>query len=91
MLDETIIAISTPPGYGGLGIVRLSGRKALAIAKKIFRLRRKGWGEVKPRAFVLGDIYDGENNGLIDEAFLVYFPAPRSSLLSYGVCLFPSR
>ena len=78
MLDETIIAISTPPGYGGLGIVRLSGRKAVSIAKKIFRLRRKGWGEVKPRAFVLGDIYDGENNGLIDEAFLAYFPAPRS-------------
>jgi len=78
MLDETIIAISTPPGYGGLGIVRLSGRKALPIAKKIFRLRRKTWREVEPRAFVLGDIYDDEKKGWIDEAFLAYFPAPRS-------------
>lgn len=78
MLDETIIAISTPPGYGGLGIVRLSGRKALRIARKIFRLRRKTWREVEPRALVLGEIYDGEKKGLIDEAFLAYFPAPRS-------------
>jgi len=78
MLDETIIAISTPPGYGGLGIVRLSGRKALPIARKIFRLRRKTWREVEPRALVLGEIYDGEKRGLIDEAFLAYFPAPRS-------------
>lgn len=78
MLDETIIAISTPPGYGGLGIVRLSGRKALPIAKRIFRLRRKTWREVEPQAFVLGDIYDEEKKGWIDEAFLAYFPAPRS-------------
>lgn len=78
MLDETIIAISTPPGCGGLGIVRLSGRRALPIAKKIFRLRRKTWREVKPRAFVLGDIYDAEKKGLIDEAFLAHFPAPHS-------------
>ncbi len=78
MLDETIIAISTPPGYGGLGIVRLSGQKALQIAKKIFRLRRKTWQKVEPRALVLGDICDGEKKGLIDEAFLAYFPAPCS-------------
>jgi len=78
MLDETIIAISTPPGYGGLGIVRLSGRKALPIARKIFRLRRETWREVEPRSFVLGDIYNGEKKVLIDEAFLAYFPAPRS-------------
>ncbi len=69
MLDETIIAISTPRGCGGLGIVRLSGRRALPIAKKIFRLRRKTWPEVKPRAFVLGDIFDGEKKGFIDDDF----------------------
>jgi tRNA modification GTPase len=78
MLDETIIAISTPSGYGGLGIVRLSGSKALKIAKKIFRLRRKTWREVDALTVVLGEIYDGAKNGIIDEAYLTYFPAPRS-------------
>lgn len=78
MLDETIIAISTPPGHGGLGIVRLSGRRALQIAKKIFRPRRKTWLEVKPRTLVLGEIYDREKKESVDEAFLIYFPAPWS-------------
>ena len=78
MLDETIIAISTPAGFGGLGIVRLSGSKALEIAKKIFRLKRKTWREVKPLALILGEIYDRTKNGIIDEAYLAYFPAPRS-------------
>ncbi len=78
MLNETIIAISTPPGYGGLGVVRLSGPKALAIAKKIFRLRNKTWREVKPLTLVSGDVGDGTKGGIIDEAFLAYFPAPHS-------------
>jgi tRNA modification GTPase len=78
MLDETIIAISTPPGHGGLGIVRLSGRRALPIAKKIFRPRRKTWPEVKPRTLVPGEIYDGAKKESVDEAFLVHFPAPWS-------------
>jgi tRNA modification GTPase len=78
MLDETIIAISTPPGQGGLGIVRLSGQRALPIAKKIFRPQRERWPEVKPRTLVAGEIYDGAKKESVDEAFLVYFPAPRS-------------
>ena len=36
-LDDTIAAISTPPGEGGIGIVRLSGEKAIEIAGKMFR------------------------------------------------------
>jgi len=78
MLDETIIAISTPPGHGGIGIVRLSGLKALEVAKKIFRLRGKTWRHVEPLTLVLGDILNGANNGVVDEGFLVYFPGPRS-------------
>jgi len=78
MLDETIIAISTPAGYGGLGIVRLSGSKALEIAKKIFRPRRKAWREIEPLTLTLGEIYDGTKDGAVDEAYLAYFPPPRS-------------
>ena len=36
-LDDTIAAISTPPGEGGIGIVRLSGREAVQIAARMFR------------------------------------------------------
>ncbi|MFZ2053386.1 MAG: tRNA uridine-5-carboxymethylaminomethyl(34) synthesis GTPase MnmE [Candidatus Aminicenantales bacterium] len=78
MLEDTIIAISTPPGYGGLGIVRLSGRRSLSIAKKIFRPRRKSWGGIGPRVCILGDLFDNDRNELVDEAYLSYFPAPRS-------------
>jgi tRNA modification GTPase len=78
VLDDTIIAISTPPGYGGLGIVRLSGRRALSIVKKIFRPRRKKWHDIGPRFCVLGDLFDSEKNELVDEAFFCYFPAPSS-------------
>ena len=36
-LDDTIAAISTPPGEGGIGIVRLSGKQALSIADRLFK------------------------------------------------------
>jgi len=78
MLEDTIIAVSTPPGYGGLGVVRLSGPNALPVAKVIFRPRRLKWRALQPRALVFGDIQDGENKTIVDEAFLVYFAAPRS-------------
>ncbi len=77
MLEDTIIAISTPVGYGGLGIVRLSGQKALSIARKIFRVKRKG-AKISPRESVFGEVYDAERGEALDEAFLIYFPAPAS-------------
>ena len=39
---ETIVAISTPPGRGGIGVVRLSGRRAIAVASELFQPGRKG-------------------------------------------------
>lgn len=78
MLEDTIIAISTPPGCGGLGVVRISGPKALPIARKIFRPRRLRWKSLQPRAFILGEIFDAEKRSIIDEAFLVYFASPHS-------------
>jgi tRNA modification GTPase len=77
-LDDTIIAISTSPGYGGLGIVRMSGQKSVSIAKKIFRPRRKKWRDIGPGVCILGDLFDTEKNEFVDEAYLSYFLAPRS-------------
>lgn len=75
MLDDTIIAISTPVGLGGLGIVRLSGKKSLATAKKIFKPKKRGT-KIIPRHPVLGNMYNPEQKDYFEEAFLTYFPKP---------------
>ncbi len=74
---RTIAAISTPPGKGGVAVIRISGADALATAKKIF-LPRGGRGiEMRPpRTQIYGDIlYIGEP---VDDGMLTYFPAPNS-------------
>jgi tRNA modification GTPase len=78
MLEDTIIAISTPVGIGGLGIVRLSGRKAVAIGRKIFRPRACRGGSLPIRRAVFGDVFDPWQKEAVDEGFLTYFRAPHS-------------
>ena len=78
MLEDTIIARATPPGFGGLGIVRISGRRALAVAGKIFEAKSKIQGAFPVRRPVFGTIRDPEGPSSVDEAFLTYFKAPRS-------------
>jgi tRNA modification GTPase len=78
MLEDTIIAISTPPGMGGLGVVRLSGKKALAVAGRLFRPLKKTAASVPVRRPVLGNLRDPWKKAVLDEAFLTYFKAPHS-------------
>jgi tRNA modification GTPase len=77
MLEDTIIAVSTPMGYGGLGVVRLSGSRALEICLEIFRpkVRRRA---IPARQTVLGKIFDPETGEPFEEAVLTYYPSPRS-------------
>lgn len=77
MFEETIIAISTPLGYGGLGIVRLSGKKSLSIAKKIFKPKKQK-AKIKPLRPILGNLYDFEQKEFFEEAYLTYFPQPST-------------
>jgi tRNA modification GTPase len=53
-LDDTIVAIATPPGRGGIGVVRLSGPQALTIARPMLRLRH----ELGPGQAVFGELID---------------------------------
>jgi tRNA modification GTPase len=78
MLEDTIIAISTPPGAGGLGIVRVSGERALAVGRKLFHPRKKGPAGFPVRRVVLGSICEPGKGKILDEAFLTYFKAPHS-------------
>jgi tRNA modification GTPase len=78
MLEDTIVAISTPRGHGGLGVIRLSGRKSLAIAGKLFRFRSGRRHGIPIRRPVLGNLVGSAGNDMLDEAFLTYFKAPQS-------------
>ena len=77
MVEDTIIAISTPLGYGGLGIVRLSGKKSLPIAKKIFK-PKKNKAQIPPRQPILGNLYHFEQKEFFEEAYLTYIPSPHT-------------
>ena len=73
MEEDTIAAISTPLGEGGIGIVRLSGKEAFPIAKKIFKGKGK---EMESRKLLYGHIIDPGNNRVIDEVLVSFMPAP---------------
>ena len=70
---DTIAAIATPVGTGGIGVVRISGPQALWIARRVTRRSR----DPRPRYAHLARVYDG-NNELIDQALLLFMPGPRS-------------
>ena len=71
--EDTIVAIATPPGRGGVGIVRLSGPEALPIATKLVQLRNAPASHRVRYGFVLDD--EGKR---VDDALLTWFAAPRS-------------
>ncbi len=70
---DTIAAIATPLGSGGVGVVRMSGARALAVARQVTRLRRRP----TPRYAHLTRVVDAEG-ALVDEALLLWMPGPRS-------------
>lgn len=72
--NETIVAISTPPGRGGIGIVRLSGPRALEIALPLLKLR----GEVEHARARFAQVVDPETRSKLDEAVITYFAGPNS-------------
>ena len=78
-LFDTIAAVSTPVGEGGIGVIRLSGLQAVPLALKIFR-RRNGAVLDNPKPFQLyyGVIVDPQCNEIIDEVLLSTMRAPRS-------------
>lgn len=72
MNNDTISAVATANGIGSIAIIRISGDRALEIAKKITRKQ-----DFSPRYATLTNIYNF-NNELIDEAIVIYFKAPFS-------------
>jgi tRNA modification GTPase len=74
-LRDTIVAISTPPGRGGIGVVRLSGADAREIASRVVRFRRPpDW---TPWSARLAELVD-DSGEIIDHVVVTFFAAPRS-------------
>ncbi len=91
-LDDTIVAIATPPGRGGIGVIRLAGPDAKAIAQPMLRLSR----ELEPGRAIRGELIDpcgagaparetvaraatqGATTVRIDEVIVTYFAKPHS-------------
>jgi tRNA modification GTPase len=76
--SDTIVAIATPPGRGGLGVVRVSGPSARAVARSLIAYQ----GELRPRhaTFTTARIarQSDDASDAIDQVIVTYFPAPHS-------------
>lgn len=69
--NDTIAAVATPPGRGGIGVIRLSGREATRIAAELA-------GPMPEPRHVAFRRFRDANDETLDEGLLLYFPAPNS-------------
>lgn len=76
---DTIAAISTPYGKGGVALVRISGSAAVEVGERIFAAKNgKRIGECRPRTAIFGDIIDPSDKRSIDSGLCTFFKAPAS-------------
>lgn len=73
--QDTIAAIATPPGAGGIGIIRISGQQALAFAGSLFISKTRS--TLSPGTMYYGDFLDKDGK-LVDSGYFVWFKKPRS-------------
>lgn len=74
-MRDVIVALATPPGRSGIGVIRLSGEDSLPTVR---RLVRDETFAPEPRRAVLRKIYDTETFEVIDETLITHFKAPNS-------------
>ncbi len=77
LVEDTIVAIATPIGQAGIGIIRISGSLSFEIAEKIFR-PKKSVKHFTSHHLYLGQLYDPSSGSLIDEVLLSFMKAPFS-------------
>ncbi len=76
-IDDTIAAIATAPGEGGIGIIRISGNRSLDVAEQIFKsMSKKSIKEYNARTLIYGHIVDKDK--IIDEVLVAYMKGPNS-------------
>ena len=76
---NAIVAISTAPGIGGIGIVRMSGKDCFKILNKIFKAKNpEEIEDIKGYTIKYGNIIDPETEKNVDEVLVSYFKSPKS-------------
>ncbi len=73
--NDTIAAIATPAGEGGIGIIRISGPHAHAVGNMVFSRRKTGDAAAR-RSLLYGHVTDPGNGVVIDEGFIVFMDGP---------------
>ena len=73
--NDTIVAVSTPPGRSGIAVIRLSGPEALPVLR---RLVASDSFNPQPNLLTLRNLYDPSTNELLDQALVCYFRKPHS-------------
>ena len=73
-VDDTIVAIATPPGRGGIGVVRISGPHSAAIATALTRHR----APLEPRHATFARFISAGAAGAADQVVITFFPGPHS-------------
>jgi tRNA modification GTPase len=77
-LEDTIVALATPPGEGGIAVIRISGTESFEIGQEIFVNKNKNKPRIiKDRYFYYGYIIDNDGN-TIDEVLMVQMAAPKT-------------
>ena len=76
-MEDTIAAVATAYGEGGIGIIRISGEKSLDILNDIFEFGGET-DKIISRRMTYGKIVDKENNSIIDEVLAVYMKGPKT-------------
>jgi tRNA modification GTPase len=76
--NDTIAAISTPIGMGGIGVIRLSGPEAIRVASELVAVAPSGLADSPSHSISYAKLVDPENGSLIDECLVSVMRAPRS-------------
>jgi tRNA modification GTPase len=77
-LADTICAVATPPGEGGIGIVRVSGPAAFDVADRLFHTAAGPLSSLQSHTIHYGRVREPETGEVVDDALLLLFRAPRS-------------
>jgi tRNA modification GTPase trmE len=75
---DTIAAISTPPGEGGIGIVRISGDEAIEIADKLYSMGKKSLADQDTHTIHYGKIVNPKTGDIVDEVMVSVMRAPKT-------------
>lgn len=79
VFNDTIAAIATPPGEGGIGVIRISGPEALSVASQVLKsTHHQPFSIIQPRKVYHGEAIHLQTGNVLDEVIFFYFQKPHS-------------